>query len=316
MRIGATFSATHARWLHLDAEETLAQVIQLGLDPLRLCGYWDQAPDDLEWQLDQATAAGRQVALTVGMKAPRWPEFHLPPADEPDLKRGSEVRAELPVALGAVGQVTSLVERFRGRSAISWWQVENEPSNRSGPQRWWIAPELVAQEVAAVRARDDRPVILTAFGHFSRVVDELSGHRLCNLEALIGRGSGVEPELLERLRSGDVLGLDVYHSIGRRGDQVRHAASPVSYLERWQAKARARGVECWVTELQAEPWERDAATQWEPRSVAPTDVEERLAEVRAAGVGTVLLWGVEYWLAQAQRGNPAWLEAGRTALNS
>jgi hypothetical protein len=316
MRIGATFSATNARWLGLDAEEALTQVIELGLDPLRLCGYWDQPPDDLDWQLEQAARAGRKVALTVGMKAPRWPEFHLPPGQPLDLHRGGEVRADLPIAPAAVVQVKAMVERFRDRSAIRWWQVENEPCNKSGPERWWISPELVAREVAAVRTLDARPVMLTAFGHFSRIVDEASGHRICNLDALGGRGSGVEPELVDLLQPGDVLGLDVYHSIGSRGDHVQHAASPITYLERWRAEARVRGVECWVTELQAEPWEAAGADQWEPRSVAPADVQDRLAEVRAAGAETVLLWGVEYWLAQARRGNSAWLDAGRAALKA
>jgi hypothetical protein len=316
MRIGATFSATHSRWLGLDAEETLAGVIELGLEPLRLCGYWDQPAEDLDWQLDRAAAAGRQVVLTVGMKAPRWPEFHLPRDHELDLHRGGELRADLPIAVAALAQVESLVERFRGRSAIAWWQVENEPSNKSGPHRWWISPELVAQEVAAVRARDDRPVVLTAFGHFNRLVDEFSGHRVCNLEALAGRGSGVEPELLELLHPGDVLGIDVYHSMAQRADLVVHAASPVTYLDRWRDRSRPHGIECWVTELQAEPWEANDSTLWDPRSVAPADVAERLADVRAAGVETALLWGVEYWLAQAKRGNAAWLEAGRAALRA
>ena len=193
MRIGATFSATNARWLGLDAEDALARVIELGLDPLRLCGYWDQPPDDLDWQLDQATRAGRQVALTIGMKAPRWPEFHLPPEHPLDLHRGGEVGAHLPIALAAMAQAKAMVERFRDRSAIAWWQVENEPSNKSGPERWWISAKLVAQEVAVVRTLDDRPVMLTAFGHFSRIVDESSGHRICNLEALAGRGSVSSP---------------------------------------------------------------------------------------------------------------------------
>jgi len=316
MRVGATFSATQARWLGLDAEETLAGVIELGLDPLRLCGYWNQPMDDLEWQLDQATAAGRQVVLTVGMKAPRWPEFHLPPGQQVDLRRGGEVGVDLPIAHAALAHVEAMVERFRGRSVIGWWQVENEPSNKSGPERWWISPELVAHEVAAVRERDHRPVILTAFGHFNRLLDEASGHQLFNGAALEGRGSGVEPELLELLRNGDVLGVDLYHSIGRGTEGVVHSGSPVAYLDRWRAESRARDVECWVTELQAEPWEGSGTTQWDPRSVAPTDVADRLAEVRAGGVETVLLWGVEYWLAQKKRGNQAWVEAGRAVIEA
>ena len=315
MRIGATFSATHARWLGLDPVETLAQVIELGVDPLRLCGYWDQPPADLDWQLDQAALAGRRVILTVGMKAPRWPEFHLPSNQPLELRSGGEVHGKLPVAQAAVAHVEAMVERFRERGVIKWWQVENEPSNKSGPNRWWISPALLEREVSAVRARDQRPVILTAFGHFSRLVDEFSGHTCVNTAALEGAGSGVEPELLDLLRAGDALGVDIYRSIGRRG-WIAHAGSHVSYLERWQAETRARDIECWITELQAEPWEATAATQWAPRSVRPTDVADRLAEVRAAGIGTVLLWGVEYWVAQAQRGNPAWLRAGRAALEA
>lgn len=315
MRIGATFSATHARWLGLDPAQALAQVIELGLEPLRLCGYWNQPPADLDWQLDQAAQAGRRVVLTVGMKAPRWPEFHLPSSQRLELRSGGEVHAELPVARAARAQVEAMVERFRERSVIEWWQVENEPSNKSGPNRWWISPAVLEREVAAVRARDHRPVILTAFGHFSRLVDEFSGHSCVNQEALRGLGSGAEPELLELLQAGDVLGLDVYRSIGR-GGWVAHAGSHVPYLEHWQAEAEARGIGCWVTELQAEPWEASADTQWEPRSVGPTDIVDRLAEVRAADLGMVLLWGVEYWLAQAGRGNLAWLDAGRAALEA
>lgn len=315
MRVGATFSAVQARSLGLDAEAALAQVIELGLDPLRLCGYWNRPLDDLDWQLDQATAAGRQVLLTVGMKAPRWPEFHLPAAQKLDVPNGGEVRPDLPTARAAVAQVEAMVERFRERPVIAWWQVENEPFNTSGPERWWLSPELVAEEVATVRARDTRPVVLTAFGHFDRALDQASGHRFFNPAALLARGTGVEPALLELLQPGDVLGVDVYHSIGWRGDRIAHASPPGPYLERQLGEAKERQVDCWATELQAEPWEGGGGgTYWNPRSVAPEDTAERLREVREAGLGTALLWGVEYWLAQAQRGNPAWLDAARAAL--
>lgn len=307
MRIGATFSATNARARGLDPQQALAQVIELGLEPLRLCGYWDQPPDDLDWQLDQAQAAGRQVLLTVGMKAPRWPEFHLPPDQKLDLPRGAEVGPDLPVASASAEHVAAMVERFRDRPAIAWWQVENEPLNRSGPDSWWISPQVLAGEVAAVRERDHRPVVVTAFGHFDLFLDQASGHRFFNPSALLSRGTGVEPELLALLQPGDVLGVDVYHSIGQRDGRVVHAGDQIPYLEHWLAETRAQGVECWVTELQAEPWKG---------GVGPEDVVERLHEVREAGVGTALLWGVEYWLAEAQHGRPAWLDAARAALDA
>lgn len=315
MRIGATFSATNARWSGLDAKEALARVIDLGFEPLRLCGYWDQPLSDLEWQVEAAVAAARKIVVTVGMKAPRWPEFHVPTGLTPAVRRGGAVGRPAPVAAAALTQIETLVTRFRDSPAIEWWQVENEPSNRSGPRNWWISTEQLRAEVGTVRALDGRPVVLTAFGHFDRLVDYGSGNRLLNGQALLGRGSGVEPDLLSLLQPEDVLGLDLYHSIGRpRG--VWHAGPPERYLSRWQEEAGRRGIGCWVTELQAEPWEPTPATQWTPRSVAPDDVADRLREVAGAGAGTVLLWGIEYWLAQEKRGNRDWLDAGLRALRT
>ncbi|MFZ0216851.1 MAG: hypothetical protein WAM30_13040 [Candidatus Dormiibacterota bacterium] len=321
-RIGATFSARHARELGLEADRAFDEVLALGLNPLRLCLYWDE-PDggleDLAWQLEAAERAGREVLLTVGMKAPRWPEFYLPGRLGVDRPPGIDIGAVPAVHDAVLVQLGIAVERVRGCAAIRWWQVENEPLNRSGPHRWWIGPQVLQQEVDRVRELDPRPIVLTAFGHFDRGLDIASGHSsLHNLAAIRGEGSGVEREVVPLLRTGDVLGIDLYRAIGGHlagRSIVHHAKDTTGYAQRERERATALGLECWVTELQAEPWEADSSTLWDPVSVGPADTMPALQATLGVGIDVVLLWGVEYWLGQAARGDRTWLEAGRALLD-
>ncbi|HSR26302.1 MAG TPA: hypothetical protein VLW53_22290, partial [Candidatus Eisenbacteria bacterium] len=49
---------------------------------MRLSTYWDEVDragyDELDRQLAEVERAGREVILTVGMKAQGWPEFAIP----------------------------------------------------------------------------------------------------------------------------------------------------------------------------------------------------------------------------------------------
>jgi hypothetical protein len=319
--MGTTFSARHARELGLDAARALDEVLALGLDPLRLCLYWDQPEGgipELTWQLEAAARAGREVVATVGMKAPRWPEFYLPEPLASDHPGGIDIGGVPAVRDAILVHLSSVVAHLRGSSVIRWWQVENEPLNRSGPQHWWIGADLLAEEISRVRELDRRPIVINLFGHFDRPLDIASGHSwFRNLSALRGKGSGAEREALPMLRRGDVLGLDLYRVIGGRlgGRRIlHHAKSTVAYAARMREQAASSGVECWVTELQAEPWEPDPSTLWEPSSIGPNDARAALDAVAGTGIEVVLLWGVEYWLAQAMRGNRAWLDAGRALI--
>ena len=98
MNHGATFSEPYALSLALDPPAALRAITQdVRLSLIRLCAYWDRIEPQpgrfdfrsLDWQFDEAARAGLDIILTVGQKAPRWPEYHRPawaPPESPDFE--------------------------------------------------------------------------------------------------------------------------------------------------------------------------------------------------------------------------------------
>jgi hypothetical protein len=297
--LGASFSPLRAAAAGLDWRKAFADLLALDLDPIRLSAYWDSIDrdgyGDLDWLLAAAAGAGRSVVLTAGMKAMGWPEFYIPARLVPSAPSGGEIGAASPaLADAAVEFVVATVERYRNHPALAMWQVENEPLNRSGPSRWWISPQLLERELAAVRQSDPgRTVMLNAFAHFNWLIDRRSNPS--------GQGIG---RLLDLLPGPGVLGLDVYIRMGERllwWDWVWRAdGSWASDAGRWLAEAESRGREAWAAEAQAEPWG--------PGSVQPADIRTVVEGLRSAGYHTILLWGTEHWLAQAAKGDRSWLD--------
>jgi hypothetical protein len=300
LTLGVSFSPLRAASAGLDWRQALRDLLRLDLDPIRLSANWEQIDrdgyGDLDWQVAEVSRAGRSTVLTVGMKAIGWPEFYIPARFTPPVPRGGEVgQANPELAFAVIDFVTATLERYRGQPRVLAWQVENEPLNHSGPNRWWIGPELLRREIAAVRHADpDRPLLLTAFAHFNWLLDLFSNPSRQG----IGR-------LLDLLPERSALGLDAYLRIGQRllwWDWVWKADRRwASEAGRWLRRAERSGREGWIAEAQAEPWG--------PRSFRPADIRTVVEGVRKAGYETVLLWGAEHWLASAAAGDRSWLDA-------
>ncbi len=315
MRLGASFSARRASARGLDDRAAFRRLLELGLSPLRLSTYWDEVDQagygELDWQLAEAGRAGREVLLSVGMKAQGWPEFAIPERFVPTTRRGggvggSDLRQEV------IGLVERTVERYRDMPAVIAWQVENEPLNRSGPRRWWIAPELVRDQLAAARRADPgRPVVLNVFAAFNAWLDVVSSRH--GLRRLLGTARyRCEVEALGLLEPGDILGLDVYRRIGYQRLWGRRFTSSRRWRDdaaRWREQAAAEGKRAWIIEAQAEPWEPGLRVGQAPGSCQPEDVIETVEAFREVGHEAVLLWGVEHWLAQDASGDGSWLRA-------
>ena len=123
-----------------------------------------------------------------------------------------------------------------------------------------------------------------------------------------------EREALSVLRRGDILGLDVYRSIGwldeSGREQVAHAApDQLAVVASWQRIARGQGKRLWVTEAQAEPWEAHRRTHGDPVTVQPQAIPELVDRLVAIGVEAILLWGSEYWLWRADNADRRWIDA-------
>jgi hypothetical protein len=212
--------------------------------------------------------------------------------------------------------VTQTVERYKDHPTLVAWQVENEPFNLSGPQRWWIGPDTVREEIAAVRAIDDRKVVVNAFAHFDLLQDWFDRpHR--NLLDL----TGLTPEqaALDVLGAADILGLDVYTRIGIEvlGHEVVHGAGGdwADSARRWLDAAVGAGKEAWIIESQAEPWEPSRDTYADPKTFEPEMMLAMYEKLAAAGFRNILLWGAEYWLWRVDSADSRWLDTAKQVLS-
>ena len=71
-----------------------------------------------------------------------------------------------------------------------------------------------------------------------------------------------------------------------------------------------------ITELQAEPWEKDEKgyLSKNPKSISPKLLESNLKKTLSLGVKEILLWGFEYWYYQKSQGDNRYLEVVREYL--
>ncbi|MBI4498850.1 MAG: beta-galactosidase [Chloroflexi bacterium] len=316
--VGLTFSKRQAEYLGLPWRETFQMALNLSPQLVRLGAYWDEIESQpghydfstLDWQLDQAAAQDRQVMLTVGMKAPRWPEYYLPTwlMSRLTLPQGAQVSDSARLRTHALAFVRTVVQRYRSHEVIAYWQVENEPLDPSGPHRWRIGADFLRQEVELVRALDEqrRPVIVNMF---------VATHPLNAAPPL---RTEVRKRARTILETADILGLDLYPSMGTRilGFDVYFNwlqwpwERPALDLQRL---ARQHGKETWIIEAQAEPWEPSSVVYTaarQSRSVQPSTAVSIFGRLQAAGFQHILLWGVEHWYMRLQRyRDGTWWEA-------
>jgi hypothetical protein len=315
--IGACFAPWRAAWLGLDPVDALNAVLDLGLNPIRLSASWREIDADGFGRLDRLLSIcegrGVSVILTTGMKAQGWPEFHLPPWIDRGTETSIDAAQLVPLRLGSIRLVRSVVERYCEQPAIIAWQVENEPFNRSGPLDWWIDRVWMTREIREVRTLDPRPIVVNVFATFNPAVDANSSRH----HGKPRRPWHLPPEreALAVLRPGDILGLDVYRAIGRGTPEhawvERADGRQLSLLSKWRRLAHEQGKHAWVLEAQAEPWEPPGGSIAQPRTVGPQDGPHLVRDLQAIGFETVLFWGCEYWLWRAREGDRRWIDEVR-----
>lgn len=293
-RWGVTFSTKYATELGLNWEEAyIATLRDLKVKQLRIPVYWDEIEplnnrynfSRVDRMLELAKQFNAQVVLAIGRRVPRWPECHDP------LWSGGMSKEVLQQEL--LTMVQDVVERYRNHTAIVAWQVENEPTlevfGMCPPQDM----RYYAQEVAAVRALDNRPIVVTDSGELS-LWQDVSQY-------------------------GDYLGVSLYRVVWNQyiGFWRYTFTTPAHYWAKAQLvynrKPNIRQV--FVSELQMEPWTLgkdmiDMTPREQYQSFSPRQFKANIAFARATGMPAVYLWGVEYWYWQKTLGNEAfWLLA-------
>jgi hypothetical protein len=335
-RAGISFRPLQAEGLGLEPRATLDALLEHRYELIRLAALWNRMepapggfdPTQLDWQVDAAERAGKQVILAVGaVKNFGYPEFFVPkhrlPAPLPEGKLVSE--ASHPQLLeAAVAFVAQVVERYRGRASVVAWQVEHEAVDPLGVEHSWrLAKGFVKREMAEVRRLDPgRPILLNGFLPMSAPVAAQQWWRT--------RDQGDSLSLAEE--AAEIVGMDVYpcHALGAAGGLTAYLDAGE---DAWRARARrvvkraaTRGRRLMISEGQAEPWEA-VTTPPSPAGEAmascpPERVIENynrcilLARESGASLDAYLFWGAEYWLLRQQAGDGSYLGAFKRILAS
>ncbi len=327
--LGVSFRPLQAAAFGLEVRTTLRELLPFPFQLIRLGAYWNRMEPEsgafltgeLDWQIDAAEQAGKQIILCVGaLKSFGYPEFfvpahHLPrPFREHALVRSSDYPALLSAA---VDFITRLIERYRQRKSIVAWQLEHEAVDPLGVEHSWrLEVGFVEREAEALRRADPtRPMIMNGYLPTSLPVRFTQWWRT--------RDQGDSLALAQRL--ADVLGVDYYprHALVALGNKTLYldgsqSRSLQTRRRQLLARAAAGGQKVLIAEGQAEPWEA-VTTPPSPDNHAMYSClpEHLIANYNAWMADTrqnpplyaYLFWGAEYWMLRRGSADPSYLRA-------
>lgn len=293
---GMSFNAPYAIELGLDPLTVLDALIdELGIRHFRIAAHWNMVEPRndvydfslMDAQLRAIEESGGDAIFGVGRRLPRWPECHVPRwAEELSWEEQKEALREY---------IRTVVERYKDSSAITYWQVENEPyltvfaTEHCGDA---LDETFLEEEIALVKSIDPtRPVLVTDSGN-------------------LGTWQGA----YER---GDAFGTSVYvYFWNPELGQFRTILPPWFYRAKENLVKLFYGEkQTFLIELSLEPWLVD------PVATVPLDVQfsrmdvakmdEILAYARDTRYPTQYLWGAEWWYWLREQGNDTFWEKGK-----
>jgi hypothetical protein len=291
-----SFNASYAEELGLPPNTVLKALMDdLGIRHFRLAAHWNRIEprDDLydfEWMDEEVALVeerGGTIIFGVGRRLPRWPECHVPTWAQ--KRSWDEQKVEIKEYIEAV------VNRYKDSSAITYWQVENEPyltvfaTEHCGDA---LDEDFLREEVELVHSLDPtRPVLVTDSGN-------------------LGTWKGAYTH-------GDAFGTSVYvYFWNPELGKFRTVLPPWFYRAKEKLMALLYGdKEVFLIELSLEPWLVD------PVSEVPIDVQlsrmnaetfdEIVAYARETRFDTQYLWGGEWWYWLREHGDDTFWEKGR-----
>ncbi|MEX2340784.1 MAG: beta-galactosidase [Candidatus Paceibacterota bacterium] len=292
---GMSFNTMYAGELGLDWRETYDAILDdLGVKHLRLAAHWpmvEPSPgiynfEELDYQIDRAEEVGGDVILAVGRRLPRWPECHLPEWSK--TLTWEEQKEELRKYIEVV------VNRYKDRSNIIHWQVENEPylSAFAFEHCGELDEDFLIEEIELVRSLDPtRPILVTDSG---------------NLGTWVGA-----------YKHGDAFGTSVYvYFWNPELGQFKSLLPPWWYRLKEGLLALMYGEKpTYLIELAAEPWllepvvNVDLETQYSRMN--PDKLNEVIDYAEKTRYDKQYLWGAEWWYWLLKQGEGETWERGK-----
>jgi len=301
---GLTYSTKFAEQLGLDWQKTYEKIL-LELKPrkVRLIAYWDEIEKErgifnfskTDWLIQKTKQNGTPIVFVVGMKVPRWPEFHVPLWAQlmPDEEREEALREYLKM----------IIEHYKNEPLIEMWQIENEPFLRFG-ERLKRGENFLEKEILLVKSIDNkRPILITDSGEFGL--------------------------WYKAAKLSDIFGTTMYRNVyssflGRFIGNINYPIGPgyfklkekiVRFLIRDYDK---RFI---VVELQAEPWShiqlQNLPYKEQMRLFSFDYFTDTIKYAKETGFDEYYLWGAEwwYWLKEKHNDSRFW-EYAKTIFQS
>ena len=335
-RLGISFRPLQAAAFGLDVRSTLQALLAYPFQIIRLGAYWNRIesgpgvfePDELDWQVEAAERAGKQIILCLGpLKTFGYPEFFVPkhqlvkPFPEHKLVKASEYPTLLKAAIEFM---LRLVERYKGHASILAWQLEHEAVDPLGVEHSWrLQAAFVEQEARALRDADPtRPLMMNGFLPTSSLV------RLSQWWRTHDQGDS----LAVAQSLADMVGIDYYPRnallpFGSRTLYLDGSQSPSHQPRRNQllAWAEAHHKKLLITEGQAEPWEALTVPSNPLNQAMYSCLPEHILGNYNACMSwfgeqvplfAYLFWGAEYWMLRKQSLDSSYLQAFERILEN
>ena len=310
MKLGASFSHPHLIGLNIDPLKAIKEFKNLGLSWIRLGCYWNEIEKEqgkfnfskLDLLIEYCEKNNLKVVLTIGMKAPRNPEYYIPNwlLKKLHLRKLSKIKLDNKVLSdGTLKYLDKAVTHFKKNPAIKIWQVENEPLDPAGPNWLSIDSSFLEEEVRLVKSLNSkRKILINTWGN------ELSRRRT----------------YIKALKLADIVGFDLYFRhpipymkffkkyIGQLDSKVK--------IKRIVKDVKKQGKDFWIAELQAEPWEPGeiVTKKKNPPSFLPKHFETNLNYAKDLEPEVVLLWGFEYWYWKKEKGDSRYWKSAKEAI--
>jgi hypothetical protein len=270
---GVSFSLKQCRNFGLDPSATLQWLLAQGWRRFRLMSYWDEHEPEqgkydfawLDWQIEAITVAGGTVSLCVGVKQPRWPEYHWPKWAEKLDKTDRDS-----ALLHYVGTV---VARYRDKAVIDSWQLENEALLQGFGEHIEIDRARLRAEYHVVKNLDDkRPIVMSTSNNWGIPI---------------------------RSPRPNVVGFSWYFRIYNRGDYHGTVHSTWLHKLRKTFVNNLLGKPVFIHELQLEPWGPTAIwkmpTDEQAKSMDNAQIAHNLTTARKLEAYPIDIWGAEWW---------------------
>ena len=280
-KYGISFSVKQCRNFGVDSGKCLDWLLRKGWRRFRLMSYWNEHEKaqgeydftELDQQIEKIGKKKGVVTLCLGVKQPRWPEYHWPSWTR-DLTSSEKTEALL-------NYIRVVVERYKDKKVIISYQLENEALLSNFGRDIDIDRGRLRREYKLVRELDpDRPVYMST-----------------------SNGWGVP--LRRPLPWG--VGFSVYTTMFNRGSYRTTIQKP------WLHRMRAWFIKwvlqrpVFIHELQCEPWGHDSIWKMteaeQDRSMSAERIKHNIDWAQRIKAYPIDLWGAEWWYWRWQRGD-------------